>query len=62
MKCVHYWVTDSKGFARCQRCPATKQCKGYEREKLKPSVMRSTRPGEFGIHPDLSAKSYVRVT
>ena len=62
MKCVHYWVTDARGFARCQRCPATKQCPGYKRPKLKLGAMGSTKPGEFGIHPDRCTRSYVRVT
>ena len=64
MKCVHFWVTDSKGFARCKHCGKTKQFKGYGYEHLKPKTnwMRSTARRDFGIHPDLCAKSYVRVT
>ena len=62
VKCTHFWIVDSKGFARCKHCPATKQCKGYEHQKLKPSALGSTKRGEFGIDPNLSARSYVRVT
>ena len=62
MKCVHYWVTDSKGFARCQRCPATKQFPGYTYPKMRPSTLSQITARGFYIHPDLCAKSYVRVT
>ena len=62
MKCVHFWITDSKGFARCKHCPAMKQCKGYEHQKLKLGALRGTKRGEFCSNPDLSARSYVRVT
>jgi len=57
--CVHFWITDSKGFARCKHCGKTKQYKGYKSPRLKPGATGSITRKDFAIHPDFCAKMHL---
>jgi len=60
MTCTHFWLTDSKGFARCKHCGKTKQYK-QEKIRINPNYHYDFTRKDFAIHPDLCTRSYVRV-